>query len=198
MDVAVLREVFVDKEYSWFPIEKPKYIIDLGAHFGDTALYYHAHFPQAKIIAVEPSPENFKRLQKNTKDISQIIIVQAAVGEVTGFTDLHIDKSSLGVSVQKRSGNETIIKVPQITLTDLLKEFSIQKADVIKFDIEGAEFSLFNNIQTEEISKTFIGEIHLDLTNIELQTFKNNFSKFDTTLIKIKDHRFMMRAKLKE
>ena len=58
MDLAVLREIFIEKEYDWFPIENPKVIIDLGAHFGDTSLYYHSRFPDAKIIAVEPSPEN--------------------------------------------------------------------------------------------------------------------------------------------
>ena len=72
MDIAVLREIYLDKEYDWCPIVDPKVIIDLGAHFGDTTLYYHTRFPNARIIAVEPAPESYERLLKNTQNIKNI------------------------------------------------------------------------------------------------------------------------------
>ena len=99
MDVAVLREVYVNKEYEWFPVQDPKVIVDLGAHFGDTTLYYHAQFPDALILAVEPAPENFARLEKHVAGIKNIICVNAAVGDHDGSITLNIGESSLGHSV---------------------------------------------------------------------------------------------------
>ena len=61
VDLAVLKEVFILEEYKWDIIKDPKIIVDLGAHFGDTTLYYHLKYPQAHIYAVEPAPELQRR-----------------------------------------------------------------------------------------------------------------------------------------
>lgn len=176
MDIAVLREIFIDKEYEWVGNNEPKTIIDLGAHFGDTALYYHARYPEATIIAVEPSPENYERLVKNTKDISQIIPVQAAVGKVDGVINLSLGTSALGYSTLHQETSENSIQVSQVTLHTLLKNNSIEKADLIKFDIEGAEFDVFYDTSVTRLSKAFVGEVHTDL--VPGSTLQNFFALF--------------------
>lgn len=163
MDIAVLREVFVDKEYDWCPIQDPKVIIDLGAHFGDTTLYYASRFPAAKIIAVEPSPENYERLVKHTCYNPNIIPVQAAVGGEDGEIKLHLMPSSLGHSVVERLGNASAVSVSQLSLASLFQKFNITKADLVKFDIEGAEFDLFRKLSNDILINVLIGELHFDL-----------------------------------
>lgn len=177
MDIAVLREIFIDKEYEWVGNNEPKTIIDLGAHFGDTALYYHSRYPNATIIAVEPSPENYERLVKNTKDISQIIPVQAAVGKVDGIINLSLGTSALGYSILNPAYAKNSIKVTQVTLRTLLKNNSIEKADLIKFDIEGAEFDVFYDTSVTRLSNAFVGEVHTDL--VPGSTLQNFFSAFE-------------------
>jgi FkbM family methyltransferase len=183
MDIAVLREVFVDKEYDWCPIENPKVIIDLGAHFGDTALYYHARFPNAKIIAVEPSPENYERLVQHTKNILNIIPVQAAIGSSDGEITLNLMPSSLGHSVVERKDTESSVSVPLISMATLFKKYGINKADLIKFDIEGAEFAMLESVEPKNFSTVYIGELHFDLVEgYTLVMIKNLFDQYELTV----------------
>jgi FkbM family methyltransferase len=185
MDIAVLREVFVDKEYDWCPIEKPAVIIDLGAHFGDTTLYYAARFPEAKIIAVEPSPENFERLVKHTKNNKNIFPVQAAIGGVEGSVDFYTGMEPFGHSVFNRKETDKKITVNQITLDTLFETYKIKKADLIKFDIEGAEFETFSHMNINSVP-AYIGELHFDLnTNMNIakiiDMFPDHRVKFENT-----------------
>jgi FkbM family methyltransferase len=161
MDLAVLSEIYVLKEYVWAP-EKPLVIFDLGAHFGDTALYYNSRFPEATIIAVEPFPENYERLIKHTKHIPQIIAVHAAVGAYDGTIELNIVNSTLGHSLIKRDSSQESITVPLRTLSSLIEEYKINRIDLLKFDVEGAEFSIFENFPPSMVV-SLIGELHFDL-----------------------------------
>ncbi len=196
MDVAVLREVYVNKEYEWFPVSEPKVIVDLGAHFGDTTLYYHAHFPNATIIAVEPAPDNFARLQKHVAGIKNIVCVNAAVGSVDGTITLNLGVSSLGHSVIKRHESDIAVEVPLLTLLSVLGRAGVEKADLIKFDIEGAEFDLFTNESlVVHHTKALIGEVHLDLSaGKNLNDFLEKFSTFNSKVSEIShDKRYVVR-----
>lgn len=193
MDIAVLREVFVDKEYEWCPTSDLKVIIDLGAHFGDTTLYYAARFPEAKIVAVEPSPENFARLVQHTKHNPNIIPVQAAIGPEDGEITLHLMPSSLGHSIVDRKGSGEEVVVQQLSLQSLFQKNNITKADLIKFDIEGAEFDLFKSFNPKEYSNSYIGEVHYDLTSDTNINFDDFFSGFHLEKIMLQnDKRFLV------
>lgn len=193
MDIAVLKEVFVHREYDWFPVENPKVIVDLGAHFGDTSLYYHAYFPDAKILAVEPSPENYERLVKHVSGIPNIIPVQGAVGATNGEIQLNLVGSSLGHSLIKREGTQHAVTVQQFTLGALLQKLGVTKADIIKFDIEGGEYGLFKNSRPEVYACAYIGEVHPDLVP-DGGDFSEAFVAFEVTKIPINKWRYLIRA----
>ncbi len=196
MDIAVLREVFIDNEYAWCPIENPKVIVDLGAHFGDTTLYYHVRFPEATILAAEPSPENYARLAKHTKHIPNIKPLQVAVGGSNGTIELNLGVSSLGHSVMARKDSKNSVTVPLITLADLLQRNGVEKADLIKFDVEGAEFDIFKSINPAEYANSYIGELHFDLGNVSKEEFTKWFSKFDIEWTQIRTDRYLFNATL--
>ena len=177
MDIAVLREIYLDKEYDWCPIVDPKVIIDLGAHFGDTTLYYHTRFPNARIIAVEPAPESYERLLKNTQNIKNIIPVQAAVTDIDGEITLNLMSSSLGNSLSTRSHTTSSVRVPAMTLRTLLDKQQINFVDLLKFDIEGAEFTIFGSPNNTQNIKALIGEVHEDLGGDTIQKFKSLFTE---------------------
>lgn len=174
-DFCVIKELFVDREYEWFPTEF-KTIIDLGAHIGDTALYYHAHFPEATIVAIEPGSDNFQRLVKNTEGIDNIKTVQTIVGESDGRAELHIMPGSLGNTTKADAKELSTEVVRQVTLRTLLSENGITKADLIKFDIEGSEFAVFEDIRPEAYANAYIGEIHEGEGNETLETFVSYFT----------------------
>lgn len=194
LDIAVLAEVYLYQEYAWMPHDNPQIIIDLGAHIGDTALYYHARFPHARIIAVEPSPGNFALLQKNVAGIPQITAVQAALSDTDGTTTLNQVEGSLGHSVMLRAGILSSVVVDSMTMATLYKRYAITKADLIKFDIEGAEFALFAQLDPGSYAQAYIGEVHLDFTPVPLEALTERFAAFTVGLTELKPKRYLLTA----
>ncbi len=199
----VYKELFIDKEYIWKPYESVETIIDLGAHFGDTSLYYQLLYPEAKIVAVEPSSENIMRIKKATINYPKITTVTAAAGIKDGEADFHITPSTLGSSLVKRAKSKTSIKVPVMTLDTIFKTAKCTApVDLIKFDIEGSEFELFSGINPAEYSKAYIGEIHLDFVEgSSVDKFLDSFYGFDCSVIPVEGHeekRFMFQAVCKK
>lgn len=194
-DIAVLREIFVDLEYEWQPITEPKIIIDLGAHFGDTAIYYACRFPKAKVYAIEPSPTNYERLKLHVASFPNIIPIQAAIGSEDKIVELNLVLSSLGHSIIQRKDSVGTVSVEQISLPTLFKKYDISFVDFIKFDIEGGEFDLFANTKVSNFTKACIGEIHFDLdVNFNLDNLPELFRGFSYELQKINQNRYLIRA----
>ncbi len=62
--------------------------IDVGAYDGDTAIEFAENSQSySDIIAFEPDKNTFKKLLKNTKDISNCVAVNAAVSNINGVIE---------------------------------------------------------------------------------------------------------------
>ena len=194
IDIAVLVEIFVFKEYDWSLDYKIKSILDLGAHWGDSSIYYALKYPEATIYAVEPTLENYKRLEKNSAQFTNIVPVQVALGESFGMTKMYVSDSSLGNSFSKRSISDESVEVETHTLEDFCRKAGIEKFDLIKFDIEGAESVIFSDIKQKDKGKFFIGEVHYDLMNITSEQIKLFFNDWNFTEVFIKDNRSIVTA----
>jgi FkbM family methyltransferase len=177
LDFAVLTEVFIHKEYAWFPTQNPVWILDLGAHIGDTAIFYAGHFPDATVVAVEADPDNFHRLQENTKGIPNIKVLHAAIGDVAAKVQFYTGNSSLAKSTLRRDAL-SFVYVNQVTIGTVMKQYGISKFDILKFDIEGAETCLLHEPNLSKLANHLIGEIHLDLTpSVTLDSYRDCFKQ---------------------
>ncbi len=200
-DIAALEEIYIEQEYSWLLPFAPKIILDLGANFGDTTLYYRAMYPDALIIAVEPSAHSFQRLRKHTAHDTKIIAVQAALGSDNGDQNLYLmPGSSLGHSMVKRRNDMQATTVSGVTLTSLFQQYAGGVGfDLVKFDIEGAEVHLFSGLELENISKAFIGELHFDLMSVSQQSVLKELHSFESDLRMLQNiDRYIVRALAKK
>ncbi len=136
-------QIFLNCEYG-FPIPfKPRRILDLGAYVGFAAIFLAQRFPDAEIVCVEPSAENFRLLMLNTSAYSNIRQINAAVWSEAGR--LRLDRHTpgdWGMHVVKSSteGQE----VAALSLSDILGHAHWDKADFLKCDIEGTEREVFS------------------------------------------------------
>ena len=196
LDLAVLVEIFVLNEYDWALPKKLEVqnILDLGAHWGDTAIYYSLVYPEAQVYSVEPFRGSFDRLKVISETRSNIHVHHAALSDKDGKMDLHVSSNSVGNSVQQRAQSSDVVVVPAITIETLMRTHSVQKFDLIKFDIEGAEEILFNNKNLTDLSSAFIGEIHLDLIPSTLERIRDLFVEFEVTFTFLKKDRYIMKA----
>lgn len=144
-DVAAFEHVFIDQEYKLSVLpQQPNVIVDAGANVGMSAIYFALRYPAAKIIAIEPEPSNFEILSKNAKLYPQIVPVHAGLWNHDDGVEIQ-DQGASHWSKQIVNGSHTI---PSMTLPTLLKRFSLDRVDLLKIDIEGAECELFQDAQS--------------------------------------------------
>lgn len=173
-DIDIFYEIFWKKTYDQhlnFLQEKPKVIVDLGAHIGLTSIYLSLKYPDAKIVAVEASPENFLLLKENTSSFKNIECVNAAIYFEDGTVNFGSEELSYNQRISD-SGTET----KAISVESLMKEHQLNEINLLKIDIEGGEVELLskNNSWLEKVENIII-EIHQDYTqehlNKDLQPF---------------------------
>jgi len=122
--------------------------IDIGAHIGEYVLLSAPIIgSKGKIYAFEPDPRNFCILELNVhlnrlQDI--VVINNYAVDRQSGFVNLMLFKESSISRIFKEINfqgkkSKSIVKVPSISLNDYVKNKKIDKVDIIKIDVEGAE-----------------------------------------------------------
>ena len=104
-------------------------IIDVGANVGDLIPY----FSKQRYIGFEPSPAEFKALEKNTN--SSCKVFNFAIGDIENETEFFISSAGADSSLYEPLLVESKIRVKQIRLDKLINE----RVRLLKVDAEGAE-----------------------------------------------------------
>lgn len=118
--------------------------IDVGSNVGWYALLVARKAEaSSRILAVEPQPEIFDRLIYNIRQnpFATIKAVDCAVADKTGELTLFLDPLNRGEASLKivNSSQTETIRVPTVTLLDLVKREGFGRLDAVKLDVEGAE-----------------------------------------------------------
>lgn len=124
-------------------VDAGDYVIDTGACWGDTALYFaHRSRPEGKVICYEFMPDNLDVLRRNlalNADLSKRIqVIERAAWDESGVR-LSIQgegpASSVGYTGASDTGPLTL------AIDDLVQHQNLPNVDFIKMDIEGSELS---------------------------------------------------------
>lgn len=177
---CVLNEVFGTEIYKEslnnFNI-KNKTVIDIGASFGDTAIYFALHGAK-KVYAFEPLPSVYKLAEENIRlnnlqDKCQVI--NAAVGWGNGpYLEDPKFEYIFERDLEEYKKNK---QIPIITLRDIVNRFEIKNA-VLKIDCEGREYDIILN-SPDELLKKFdyiIMEYHYGFENLQKKLQAAGFS----------------------
>lgn len=121
---------------------------DLGANIGLSILWYKFFNPQLKIVAFEPDRYSFRYLIKNleTNLITNTKLYNLALSDKKGKTNFYtiiddIQNLDSGLTLNQNLPYETY----QVS-TNILSSFIIDKIDLLKMDIEGSEYQVFDDI----------------------------------------------------
>lgn len=146
-DTHIFHQIFIREELN-FDIGGTIFtIIDCGANIGLASLYLKRKFPHASIFAIEPESSNFNLLQLNTYGYSKIQCLNAAIWDAD--VDIRIfdnggGNASFTVGVSQIDTSSTYLAtIRGITIKSLLRDIR-SDVDLIKIDIEGSEYELFN------------------------------------------------------
>jgi FkbM family methyltransferase len=162
-DAWVLKEVLLDGEYDFLPPVSPVVIVDAGANIGLTAIFFANKFPNAIIYALEPEESNFEMLKTNTSKYSQIRPFKTALWNQTKPISLvNPDCGHWGFTTTDggSAGHEHLKLTDAVTLDNFMYKMNLEKIDIFKIDIEGAEKEVF------ESSGKWIGKVRIVMAEL--------------------------------
>ena len=144
-DFCAYRDVLIFRSKAYdpgIPGHSPTTIVDVGAHIGMASILFALTYPAARIIAIEPEPSNFAALIRNTAPHKTITPIQAALWREDG-------EVALGESNAHPKGAFQVVdkggqQVRAVTMRTVMRETGIDKIDLLKVDIEGAEIEVFD------------------------------------------------------
>jgi FkbM family methyltransferase len=164
-DLLVLEQVFLDREYHVEPIvaDSIEYIVDLGSNIGVTAMLWAQRYPHARMVLVEPDPDNFKLLRRNTAAFQQrCVLLNAAVSDRRGTASFFRSEREYGHSILKPDDCASEINVKTLAMSDVLREAGFPRVDLLKMDIEGGETIVMPTMGTwKHAPRYMIAELHL-------------------------------------
>ena len=141
-------------------------VLDIGANVGVTALYFSQIFPNARIYAFEPAPDNFAVLAKNVANCDRIRAFNFGLGANDATLELYASDNPVnfgGYSLHA-AGSDTSRKVSiQVrSVKSVLQEIAVESVDVIKIDTEGAEWDILTAFPEPVVrsAKYITGELH--------------------------------------
>lgn len=140
-------EIFVKGSYYFQAKVKNPTIVDAGANIGISVLFFKFLYPKSTIFAFEPDPQTFHMLTKNVQknNLKKIHLYNLALTDKTKTIDFYTDLSgSESASAFAQNNLKEKIKVKSITLSSFIKETGY--VDLLKVDIEGAEYLVFKDL----------------------------------------------------
>ena len=129
-------------------------ILDIGAHHGGVAKIYREQFPLASIYCFEPFPQSFHVLSKSVERDSRTFCYRTAVSEKKGTAVLsaNLDSATNSLLTTDERGTSfwgeglldtmSHVEVGTTTVDKLCPEVGIFHIDILKMDVQGAEFSV--------------------------------------------------------
>lgn len=155
-DADVFSQIFVEQEYRCIDdLEDVRLIVDAGANVGYSSAFFLTRFPEARIIALEPDPDNYETAKRNLSPWGdRVTLLQAALWSAPGTVSLCEGTDGWGRQVSQGDG------VRAVTMPSLIEDYGLDSIDLLKVDIEGAEREVFGNAGWLRYVRNMVVELH--------------------------------------
>ncbi|MDH5612956.1 MAG: FkbM family methyltransferase [Gammaproteobacteria bacterium] len=142
--------------FNYYQPKNDDVVVDLGAGYGDEALYIAGISPDVTYIAVEAQPVIFECLANTFRQFGENFVASPYAitdAEVLKFVSHHSYAEVGNIS-------QGYVEVPTMRWPDFLKRYKITKIDLFKMNIESAEKELVQGIDDFSFIKRFIISCH--------------------------------------
>jgi FkbM family methyltransferase len=187
-DLHVVREAFGDRVYALPSAVRPRTILDLGANIGASVLWFRRRFPDADIHAVEPDRRSLEKLRRNVAGLPRVTVHHAALAGENGertFYEAERGWASSLVAAAAPGGRPA--QVPVLTLPALVHEHvGVERVDLVKLDVEGAEWEVLPRLRLAELTDVVAGEMHAGMLGdaaTERAAWRHGLEGFDVRFV---------------
>lgn len=153
-------------------------IFDVGAHYGETAKYYAAHFPNATIHSFEPTKNNYSILVENCQKLPRVKAWQLGLSDHSGSSQILTRENSQENSIVRASDSSQIGTIETINLTTV-QEFAraqnITYIDILKTDTEGYDTFVLRGAE-ELLKSKSISFIFSEVTFVPQEKYQTQFT----------------------
>lgn len=146
--------------------------IDIGANFGLYSCTVGAMNRSVKIVAADPNYKIIPLLLANirlNKTEQQTAVFTTAIAHAATFVTMEQPAADNMGTTQTKQGGTRLLNVPACSLQQLLEANDIETAVLIKIDIEGNEFGVFEHF---DFKRYFIGNIILEFNHLSPVSFE--------------------------
>jgi FkbM family methyltransferase len=141
--------------------------VDLGSHIGFYTLNMaRAVGPAGKVIAVEATPETFKRLQENVamNALSHVRCLNVGVSDKEETLRLaYRGSDNTGGNSFMFDDTERGVEMPCLPLLEILRREGVTSVTAAKLDIEGFEFRVLDRFFADADKSLYPGAIVIEL-----------------------------------
>lgn len=144
---ALKRYPEFEAMFAQYSSEGTPLILDLGANIGLSSVYFQHIWPGSKVVAVEPSTDNFRILRENFGKNEKFEAVLAGIASRTSrlaLTDPDAEKNAFTTTTLEDGAQGGI---EGVTVSDILARHPRTagfRPFIVKIDIEGFESELFS------------------------------------------------------
>jgi FkbM family methyltransferase len=162
-------------------------IIDVGANVGQSTLKYASAFPNAKILAFEPTIHSFKEITKATEHMPGVKTVQMALGRSSGTVRMIMHKTATRNRVTDAPLQGHVQEVEMMRLDEYLAKEGITSVNFLKIDTEGFDLDVLAgatgalphiDFVQVEVSMNRYNRFHVSFAEVEQFMSENGFMLF--------------------
>ena len=154
----------------------------VGANIGTTALALDEAFPGCSFYLIEPVPQVFEELVKNTSQKQNMHCVNTAASAKKDRQNMFVDNyspassclpyESIALQEYPFLGKQVAIEVQMQPLDDILRDYKAGEVDLLLMDVQGYEDEVLKGAcQTLKTCKIVISELSLQSLYVGSSTF---------------------------
>jgi FkbM family methyltransferase len=180
MNQIVIKEHTILESYL---AGKPLTVIDLGACLGEFTNELENYYPIKKAILVEPNITNYDKIQPRQSYILLNKIASSTAGQVVTFVE-DVDSPYNGSVVFNYFNNSKEYALETVSLESLIELMnSDDDIDILKIDIEGAEYDILLNASDNALLK--FKQITVEFHDFVDGRFKSDNKAVETRLLSL-------------
>jgi FkbM family methyltransferase len=165
-------------------IKEGSVVLDIGAWIGPT-LVFALYCGATKVIALEPNPNSFSRLERlialNPDIADRVTLIDRALHPTPGKLKMGLPENESDTSTFGIGGEG--VEAETISFNSLMRKYAPGNVDLVKIDIEGAEALLAAELR--QLSRRTGQVVHLSVhvplfpETADKELFANSFSGYD-------------------
>jgi FkbM family methyltransferase len=161
----------------------PTTVIDVGAQLGTPDLVNA--FPESKHLLIEPVFECIESLEKIAKNLKNSCVINCAVSDYDGVTQLSLNPSKQYSSIELKMGDESR-EVQVFTVDTVANIHNIKDNTLLKVDVDGIELkvlhgstNLLSNENIVVIAEASLGDPNPRFSPLVSYMYQQGYKVFD-------------------